>query len=416
MCRQLAVVKYCAVLLLCACSAFRVHAQSLDMHCTPDGVYLDMFQGSYGGFFAFPEDPAALPIGARVGPLREVNLRYLCMPLGLMGEIDIVFFEFGVGMNPASGIYKHIPTDTYTNADLEALGLGYRMWWHEPMTAEASTNGGPQNPVPHSNSDPTKSAPPDHWYEGNFADIGGMPVGRYLRISTRVIFFKINDNFQNTNGMSVPVNVFANLFRFYIAQGPNTNNRDPATFGIITSDEYAYNLQFSNFESARRICTPLVDQNITLDDVTKEQLPTSPGVVSVGAQNFSLTFNCPYMAYFLVGFKLDPTYGVLDANEGVMGIRQGAGYAQGVGVQFQAENVRTGWSQNQNATSPFQVLRPNQDYFIPWFNYNTSGINENPATANRTRTVNFKVAYYRTSASLVGGDVESKVTVRFVYQ
>jgi len=380
-----------------------------------------MFQGTYGGFFAFPDDPATLPIGTRVGPLREVNLRYKCTPNSPMD--DMIGFAWGVGMNAASGIYKHVLTNTYTNAQLEALGLGYRMWWHEPMSAAHDPNSGGHNPVPHSNSDPTQSAPPDNWYYEVFAKkIVDAEIGiRYLRISTRVIFFKINDNFQSSNGIPVSVNVLANLFRFYLVQGPDSlwdwgSPLDPARIAAVTSDEYAYNLQFSTFESAQRICTPLVDQNITLDEITKEQLPTVPGVASFGTQNFSLTFTCPYMAYFLVGFKLDPTYGVLDANEGVMGIRQGAGYAQGVGVQFQAENVRTGWSQNQNATSPFQVLRPNQDYFIPWFNYNTSGINENPATANRTRTVNFKVAYYRTSASLVGGDVESKVTVRFVYQ
>jgi len=168
--------------------------------------------------------------------------------------------------------------------------------------------------------------------------------------------------------------------------------------------------------SSQRACTPLLNQSITLDDVSKEQLPTVPGIVGVGGKSFSLTFNCPYMAYFMVGFTLDPTYGVIDADEGVMGIRQGTGYAQGVGVQFQAENVRTGWSQNQNSVSPFQVLKPDQEYFIPWFNYNTLDINENPATATRTRTVNFKVSYYRTSAPLVGGDVESRVTVRLVYQ
>jgi len=371
-----------------------------------------MFQGSYGGFFAFPDDPATLPIGTRVGPLREVNLRYRCSREEFS---NATYFSAGIGMNPASGIYKHVPTNTYTNAQLEALGLGYRMWWHEPMNASWQQNTGVlQNPTPHTNSDPTQSAPPDHWFTANWAGTGG--TNNYTRISTRVIFFKINDNFQNTNGIPVSANVLANLFRFYVIQGPNNPEWDLLAIGNVTSDEYAYNLQFSTFESAQRICTPLVDQNITLDEITKEQLPTVPGVASFGAQDFSLTFTCPYMAYFLVGFKLDPTYGILDANEGVMGIRQGTGYAQGVGVQFQAENVRTGWSQNQNATSPFQVLKPGQDYFIPWFNYNTSGINENPASATRTRTVNFKVAYYRTSAPLVGGDVESKVTVRFVYQ
>jgi len=357
------------------------------LNCSNRTPWLDMFSGTYGGFFAFPDDAATLPIGARVGAMREVNLRYRCTGM-LSAE------KFGTGMKAASGIIYDAATQTYTTPQLSALGLGYRMWWHEPVGGEA------HNPTTHPNSNPTINYPPVNWYSRPSS-------GFDLKISTRVIFFKINNNFQNTNGNGISININTNLFTFYVAEqsAPDTPR----------GDQQPYMLNFKRFASMQRVCTPLLDKTIKLATMSAEDMPQT-GVVASSSKTFSLHFKCPYMAYYMVGFKLESQHGVLDADNGVFGIEQGPGYAQGVGVQFQAPNLATSWRANQNYTSPWQVLKPGQNYSIPWFEYTTSDNNMNPATSQREREVNFKVAYYRMPGALVGGKVKSRVVVRLVYQ
>jgi len=63
------------VLLLCMGFAFNARAA---FNCTPQTPCLDMFFGTFGSFFAFPEEVATLFVGARMGGLRELNLRYRC--------------------------------------------------------------------------------------------------------------------------------------------------------------------------------------------------------------------------------------------------------------------------------------------------------------------------------------------------
>jgi len=357
--------------------------------CTAQNAYLDMFKGAFGGFFAFPEDAATLPIGARVGGLRELNLHFRCTGM-LASE------KFGTGMQGVSGLSWHAATETWTSSQLEALGLGFRMWWHEPIE---NIN---HNPVPHPNSNPTIDYAPVNWYNRPSATAN-------FKISTRVIFFKINDDFQNTNGANIPANIIQDLFKFYIAeQSAPTTPRG----AVLT-----YTLKLNNFASMQRVCTPLADKTINFDPISGDDLPAS-GVVASRTKEFSLHFNCPYMAYYMVGFKLDGIYGVLDADNGVYAAKQGPGYSEGVGVQFQAQGVATSWRDDQNwHPHTWQVLKPQQDYSIPWFEYTSNDSNKNPATSNRQKTVKFKVSYYRVpSVALKGGTLEAKVVVRLVYQ
>jgi len=349
-----------------------------------------MFAGNYGGFFAFPDEFATLPVGARVGAMREVNLRYNCSGM-LTSE------NFGTGMQAVPGLTHHAATNTYTNPQLEALGLGFRFWWHEP-------NGhgyGSHNLDAHPNSNPTIDYAPVNWYSRPRA-------APQLDISTRVIFYKINNNFLNTNGANIPANVNVDLFRFYIAEqsAPTTPRGQVQT----------YTLKFTNFSSMRRICTPLADTTVNFDPISGDELPAS-GVVTARTATFSLNFNCPYMAYYMVGFKMDGVYGVLDTDNGVFGIKQGPGFASGIGVQFQAKGVATSWRDDQNwQPNTWRVLKPDQDYSIPHFEYTSSDININPSTATRQKMVDFRVSYYRMPGALSGGTVESRVVVRLVYQ
>jgi len=84
-----------------------------------------MFAGQYGGFFGYGDDFANVVIGSRVGPLREVNLRFTC-------NITPGTAQWGAGMKAANGVF---PVTTngqtyYTTSQLAALGLGYQLWWH----------------------------------------------------------------------------------------------------------------------------------------------------------------------------------------------------------------------------------------------------------------------------------------------
>jgi len=385
--RHLLRVCQCLAVLLCMGSAFNARAA---FTCTAYPPFLDMFSGAFGSFFAFPDDAAALPIGARVGGLREVNLRFICTGMG-------VSEKFGTGMQAVSGLTWHAATQTWTSPQLEALGLGFRMWWHEPIT---NIN---HNPDAHPNNNPTIDYAPVNWYNRPSATAD-------LKISTRVIFFKINDNFQNTDGTLTFVTVTQDLFKFYIAeQSQPTTPRGQ----VLT-----YTLNLSTFSSKQRVCTPLANKTINFASISADEMPTQ-GVVASRTEEFSLHFNCPYMAYYMVGFKLDGLDGVLDADNGVYGIKQGPGYASGVGVQFSGKGVATSWRDNQNyQPNVWRVLKPDQNYSIPYFEYTTKDVSlVNPAIATRQKTVDFKVSYYRMpGTALQGGKVESRVVVRLVYQ
>jgi len=368
---------------------FGVHA---GLNCYPDGAYLDMFSGQHGGFFGYGADFINVAIGDRVGPLREVNLRFTC-------NVTPGSSRYGVGKKATPGVSKVVIEGQtyYTTNQLSASGLGYQIWWHEPGGAA------------HNDTDLTQDSTPNTDFPLPF-DNGTLS----FQIPVRVIFFKINQNFQNTDGAYHAANIATDLFTLYIA---DTNS----SWTDIAGSIYRYKLVLNTFSSVKRTCTPHVDQIIQFDYITVGTLPTIPGPVPASTKDFSLTFNCPYMAWYIQGFRMQPSYGVADAVNGVVGIKTGTGFAQGVGIQVLVKDVATGWvgatqpAQVDNYTSPWQVVMPNQTYLIPALQYIESQIHLNPATTMKSKQINFRARYYRMPGTLTGGKVESAVIFHFVY-
>jgi len=372
-----------------SCFTFNTNAA---LNCVPDGAYLDMFAGPYGGFFGFGDEFANIAVGTRIGPLREVNLKFTC-------SITPGSSKYGVGKKATPGVSKVVVDGNvyYTTGQLSQYGLGYRIWWHEPGGAV------------HNNSDLTQDSQPN-------ADFF-LPFNNGVfstEVPVRAIFFKINNNFQNTNGAYIPVNIATDLFTLYVA---DTN------FGVdnVAGSIYRYRLNLNDFSSAKRVCTPHVDKTIQFDYTTTGDMSTVPGPVVASTKDFSLNFNCAYMAWYTQGFRMQPVYGVLDAANGVVGIQSGPGYAQGVGIQVLVKDVAPGWVfavqpvDVDNYTSPWQVVMPNQTYTIPALQYLGNQIHLNPGTAMKSKQVNFRARYYRMPGTLTAGKVESAVIFHFVY-
>jgi len=363
------------------------------LDCNYSRTDVDMFAGQYGGFFGFDDDFATVAIGDRVGPMREVNLVFGC-------NITRTTSTFGVGRKAVPGIIHDIATDTWTTPQLRARGLGYQIWWHQ-----MGDHNNHWYPVD-MNPDLDQDATPYQWVDSGQYTTNGF---FQLLVPVRVIFFKINDNFRNTNGVYVADAIRTELFRFYVAE-----RERPAT---PAGGAYAYTLNLRTFSSNKRVCTPLVERVIRFPDLSVEQLPAA-GKVEASTRTFSLTFNCPYMAWYTLGFRLEGVYQQHEIpDSGVFGIKQGQGYAQGLGIQIEAENLASDWTGDMNSTSPWQVLKAGTDYLIPWFEYSIQSRNQNPATASRTRSVNFRASYYRLpGAAVTGGKVESAVLIHFVYK
>jgi len=380
-------------------AGFNFNARA-DLNCWPDGTYLDVFASSYGGFFAYPADFSDLSVGDRVGPMREVDLRFQC-------TVTHQTTQFGVGTRAIPGITKHAATDTWTNPQLEAHGLGYRMWWHM-MTAVDQWGAGKYDTdwntdeVPYLYTLTTSYAPGG---AGNFE----------LMVPVRILFYKINNNFQDTGGTYVSANITTNLFTFYV-----TRNMPPT---VTAGSEYTYILNLTNFASTKRVCTPHTNQTITFDYTTAADLQNHPvGPVEASTKTFDLTFNCPYMAYNSISFRMQPTYGVIDATEGVVGIRTNGpdAYASGIGIQIQArdvfENGNLASGGDPNFIADWRTIKPYPNWYsIPALQYRSDSIHLDPAITNRIKVINFLVRYYRLPGVLTGGRVESAVIFHMIY-
>jgi len=373
-----------------------------DLNCWPDGAYLDMFAGSYGGFFGYPADFSDLPVGSRVGPLREVNLRFQC-------QVTNQTTWFGVGTRAIPGTTRHTATNTWTNPQLEAQGLGYVMWWH---LMSAPGQWGPGK----SDTDWTVDETP-YQYTLTTLYVPGGAGSFELMVPARVMFYKINGNFQDTGGAYIPSNITANLFTFYVA-------RD-VTPSVTAGTEYTYTLNLNNFSSTKRACTPHVDQTIQFDYTTAAGLENHPvGAVEASTKLFDLTFNCPYMAYSSIAFRMQPTYGVVDAANGVVGIRSSGpnAYASGIGIQIQARDViendtlATNSGDPKDFTADWRTIKPDPNWYsIPAFQYSIDQIHLDPATTDRTKVINFRARYYRLPGALTGGRVESAVIFHIIH-
>jgi len=156
------------------------------------------------------------------------------------------------------------------------------------------------------------------------------------------------------------------------------------------------------------------------DYTTAADLQTHPvGPVEASTKTFDPTFNCPYMAYGYITFRMEPTYGVIDAANGVVGIKTGAGFAQGVGIQIQARDVVENGLHTHgdpNFTADWRTIKPEPDWYsIPAFQYRSDQIHLDPATTDRTKVINFRARYYRLPGAITGGRVESAVIFHMIY-
>jgi len=86
-----------------------------------------MLANQYGGFFGFGGEFADVAIGTRVGPMREVNLKFVC-------NVTPGSSKYGVGKKATPGVNKEVIGGVayYTTNQLSQYGLGYQIWWHEP--------------------------------------------------------------------------------------------------------------------------------------------------------------------------------------------------------------------------------------------------------------------------------------------
>jgi len=372
-----------------------------DLNCWPDGTYLDMFAGAYGGFFGYPDDLDNLVIGSRVGPLREVNLKFSCY-------VTSQTTWFGAGTRTVPGIERiQIGSQTYqTNPSLSNMGLGYGLWWHM-MLAPDQWGAAKFN---------TKwdedEAPYLYTFTTSYAASG---TGNFeIMVPVRIQFYKINNNFQNTDESYIPANITANLFRFYVARG--------VTPDVTAGSDYTYTLNLTQFSSTKRVCTPLVDHTIQFEYITAADLQTHPvGPVEATTKTFDLTFDCPYMAYSGISFRMQPSYGVIDEDNGVVGIKSGTGYASGIGIQIQARDVSENAPPSSQGDPDFSANwltikpAPSYAYVIPALQYRSDQTHLNPATTNRTKVINFRARYYRLPGALTGGKVESAVIFHIIY-
>jgi len=363
-----------------------------------------MFAESYGDFFGYPDDFDSLVDGIRVGPMREVVLKFSCTATQPTW--------FGVGTRKITGTIQTAitpqttvnPDVIYTNPVLENFGLGYNVWWHQMYRptewGAAKTNTNWSN----------DEVPYLHTHTSYYIANG---VGSFtMLVPVRVRFYKINNNFQNTNGTHIPANIITPLLRFYVARADTPT----VTAGTV----YTYTLNLNSFSSVKRACTPLVDQTIQFEYITAADLQTHPvGPVEATTKTFDLTFNCPHMAYTNIIFKMHPVHGVIDTTNGVVGIKSGTGYASGIGIQIQARHVIENASTLYNpgfTTTNWLTIKPEPNwYFIPTFAYHIDQIHQNPATANATKIIPFRAHYYRMSGPLTPGKVESAVIFHMIY-
>jgi len=379
-------------------SGFAFNAKA-DLNCQPNGAELDMFAGNHGGFFAYSDDFDNLSLGSRVGGMREVNLLFSC-------TVTNQTTWFGVGTRAVPGIEQiQIGSNTYwTNTSLSNMGLGYFMWWH---MMSATGQWGPAK----SDTDWTQDEVPyQYTYTTSYVPSG---AGNFdIMLPTRIQFYKINNNFQNTSGNYVPASITDNLFRFYVTRGETPT--------VTAGSEYVYTLNLTSFSSLKRVCTPLVDHTIQFGYTTAADLQThSEGPVTASTKTFDLTFDCPYMAYGGITFRMVPTYGVANAANGVVGIKSGPGYASGIGIQIQARDVieNGGLTEGDPGfTTNWLTIKPEPDtYSIPALQYRRDQIHLDPTTTSRIKVINFRARYYRLPGPLTGGKVESSVIFHIIY-
>jgi len=336
-----------------------------------------------------PESFATLPNGTRVAAQRNIEVYYTCNVSGMT--------ELGIGLNPVASVFL-VPgfSDIYTTTGMQSLGLGFKADVYTLHNGDYSE--GPIRPVANAGPIPfTVPSVPVEWHP--------TPSGQRLAILVaRFYLYKIGP-ITDTGGAVQSVNVYTDLFNSYIAE------KSAPTVPLAT---YAATHTFTSFRSKVRACTPTVSMNRTVTfSAVATDLPT-PGSTA-DAQEFTLTWNCPYMAYTTTGFRVEPVYGIEDAANGVYRLKSESGSAKGIGIQLLGHGLKTAWG----APHPpgWQPVVPHAYYSFAALDLQTMDLNTvDSLSAEKPVSQTFRAQLYRLNWPFEAGTTQSAVRIIMVYK
>jgi len=340
--------------------------------------------------FIAPEDFNTLPIGEQVSLLRWVGL--------MISKCDITNTtpQYGIGMAAVPGASNVNGLDnTFTTPQLQNRGLGYRVSWY--FYTDESTTPMPTSTPMMRLTDITQTTPPIHWLTPNQSV---RNAGQFKPRMDAVIQFVKIGNIQDTGGVRIPASISTELIRFYLADSANPTD---------TTWNAPFVWNSSTFASKVRTCSTTLGPNssfVNLGTVTPTSTP-APGTVLLTAP-FTLTFNCPYLAYEQIGFLFKPVHNDDGTIKTIMDIKSGPGLAKGVGIRLKMD-LSGSWdtvNYNQNYTIPdFTVL--------PWWEWTATS---DALTETKSRTINFEAELVRVTGDFAPGKVDSTLLIVMRYK
>jgi len=365
-------------------------AASAALNCTSSNPQNGSFSTSIRDVFIAPEDFSTLPVGEPVSLVRFFTLSFAC-------TITAGTPQFGIGSAAVPGAYPApgFSNNMMTTAQLHSIGLGYRASWHTRKDGSMAPNDTPLQSL----TSVTTTTPPVYWLTPSPQT---WAAGSFTtRAEGRVQFYKIGP-IPDTDGVRVTANFAENLLSLYIADSA-------APFNITGLIHFAWNS--STFVSKVRACTPtLLGPNpnfVNLGTVTPSGTP-APGTVLV-EQPFTLTFNCPYMAFERIGFRFDPVYGT--QSQTIMNTKPGTGMATGVGIRLKLD------MSDVSDTGTYTTVNYNQNHAIPNFNRpDWPEVSDAALTETLSRTIQFKAELLRINGVFAPGRVESALIIVMRYK
>jgi len=146
----------------------------------------------------------------------------------------------------------------------------------------------------------------------------------------------------------------------------------------------------------------MVDQTVHFGTMSPATAPLPGTVLSHG--HFSLTFNCPYLAYTRIGYSFVPKHGP-NISPTIMALEPGAGSAKGVGIQ------------RCNGGLCKQTVTLNDTYYMSEFDLpDWLGGNDSALTREKTRTIDFRAELVHAGTQPFAGSVKSTVWIYIKYQ
>jgi len=361
-------------------------AASATLNCVSEGI---SNPGSWGSsiqdVLIAPQDFTTLPVGEPVSISRQFSYDFTC-------TITDSTPQFGIGSVAIAGSYAAPGfTDIFTTPELHSMGLGYRAWWYAHSNGSHPPN---DDKPPQFLPSVTATTPPLYWFTPSPDALSGGLFN--ARAEGRVQFFKIGP-IQDTDGVRIPANISVELLTLYVA--------DSAAPVQITATN-AFVWTSSTIVSKVRACTPtLLGPNpnfVNLGTVTPSGTP-APGTVLV-EQPFTLTFNCPYMAFSRIGFRFNPVHGM--QSQTLMNTKPGTGMAKGFAIRLQMD-----------LSGPQETINYNQNYYIPDFDRPGWIVESDAAlTETRSRTINFTAELVRVNGDYSPGRVESALIIVMRYK